>query len=528
MKKYFRIKAKPLIGGSIFLALYLVIPPSVLPNLAAQESAQQEKKMEPLSKWSRQWLKEIVPYIITSKEKKSFQKLSTEEERGKFILNFWKLRDPDRSTPVNEFKLEHYRRIAIANKFFGASGIAGWRTVRGKVFILLGPPNYITLDTKPNPARENEQAKMITLQSLFQPDQSLWWGQHGGKQVWTYYGIPGARGLSHIEFVFLDKHGSGNYELERTVRHGDGVGADGKALERGGIEAMHSTFDRLENQAEALTNPFERADKAKGTVTTKVAYEYIPLGFEAFNLKGPEEKTYSTLAVDIPYSSLSSRLSDGKYHFSLGVIVIIRDKEDQLVYEGSKEKNYYRSDSEFKELKDKVYNLQIPMVLEPDSYKIEVLVLDNYSGKVGTLEKEISLPSFEGKELSLSNIFLSLVKEEKLAVDEAAPDLNVSAMKNVFRAGEEMNVYFEAYNLSLNPETGLSDLKIEYMFFSGDKLLAKVPGPLQELKDQKDYKVSTSFKLRKFKPGEYILRVKVIDSNLGVSVSKEILFFVTQ
>lgn len=497
------------------------------PYSSVQGTLKQENKIEPLSQWSKQWLEEVVPYIITSKEKKTFLKLATEAERGKFIQNFWKVRDPNPSTPENEFKLEHYRRIALANKFFRVSGIAGWRTIRGKVFILLGPPNYITLDTKPNPARENEKVQMITLQSLFQADQSLLWGHHGGKQVWTYFGVPNSR-LPHMEFVFVDKHGTGNYELERTVRHGDGVGADGRRLERGGLEAMHSVFDRLENQADALKNPFERGDKLKGVVTTKVAYEYIAVDFDVFNLKGPEAKTYSTLAVEIPYSALSSKLTDGKHYFSLGVIVIIRDKEDQLVFEGSKEKNYYRTSSEFNALKDKVYNLQIPMVLEPNSYKIEVLVLDNYSGKVGTLEKEIWLPSFAGEELLLSNIFLSSAEEEESTTDTATTALIVSGMKSVFRAGEEMDVYFELYNLSLNPETGICDFKTEYQFFHDGKLLATIPGPLPEFSDQKDYKISTSFRLRKFKPGEYILRVKVLDKNSGITVSKEIPFFVNQ
>jgi len=190
----------------VFIFTFLVSS-TLFPYSASQESSQSEKKKkEPLSKWSKQWLEEVVTYIITSAEKKSFMNLSTEAERGKFILNFWKVRDPDPSTPENEFKLEHYRRIAIANKLFGASVIAGWRTIRGKVFILLGPPNFSRIDTKPNSAVGNEKRKMITIQSLYQADQSLLYGHHGRKQVWTYYGIPNSRVPYSMDFVFLDKH----------------------------------------------------------------------------------------------------------------------------------------------------------------------------------------------------------------------------------------------------------------------------------------------------------------------------------
>jgi GWxTD domain-containing protein len=522
------MKNKSLIGGLAFLTFSLLIPLSVHPRSAVLESAQKEEKTEPLSFWSKQWLEEVVPYIITSKEKKSFLKLSTEAERGRFILNFWKRRDPSPKTPENEFKLEHYRRIAIANKFFGASGIAGWRTVRGKVFILLGPPNYITIDTKPGSSyKEEVTAKKVEFQWHYTADQALFYGHHGGKQVWTYYSLPNSR-LPHMEFVFVDKHGSGNYQLEGTVRLGDGVGADGRSLERSGIQGMHSIFDRLENQADALKNPFEKIETLKGVVTTQVAYEYIPVKLDAFSLKGPGEKIYSTLIAEIPYSVLSSKLTDGEHSFSLSVVLIVRDKENQLVYEGSKEKNYSRSGPEFEALKDKVYSLQIPMVLEPDSYKIEIIVLDNYSGKVGTLEKNISLPSFVGEEISMSNIFLRSAKEDESAADTAPQDLSIPAIKNTFPVGEEMNVYFEVYNLSLNPVTGLCDLKTEYQFFHKGKLIAKVPGPVQRVKGQRDHKVSTSFRLKKFKPGEYVLRVKAADLNTGKEVLKEILFFVTQ
>ena len=72
---------------------------------------------EPISDASRQWLEEVVPYIITSREKDVFLSLPTELDRGQFIETFWKKRDPNPQTQENEFKLEYYRRVALANKF---------------------------------------------------------------------------------------------------------------------------------------------------------------------------------------------------------------------------------------------------------------------------------------------------------------------------------------------------------------------------------------------------------------------------
>src|SRR4030067_1678057 len=82
---------------------------------------------EPLSEASKQWLEEVVSYIITPREKDVFINLPTELDRGTFIKTFWKKRDPNPQTAENEFKLEYYRRIALANKFFWTGGIPGWR-----------------------------------------------------------------------------------------------------------------------------------------------------------------------------------------------------------------------------------------------------------------------------------------------------------------------------------------------------------------------------------------------------------------
>src|SRR5436309_4804791 len=90
----------------------------------------------------KKWLQEDVLYIITEEEKKVFKDLQTEEERENFIEQFWVRRDSDPRTSENEFKEEHYRRIAHANERF-ASGIPGWKTDRGRIYILYGPPDDV-------------------------------------------------------------------------------------------------------------------------------------------------------------------------------------------------------------------------------------------------------------------------------------------------------------------------------------------------------------------------------------------------
>src|ERR1019366_10399770 len=90
----------------------------------------------------KKWLQEEVPYIISDEERSAFLHLQTNEEREQFIEAFWQRRDPTPDTVENEFKEEHYRRIAYANERF-ASGVPGWRTDRGRTYIVYGPPDEI-------------------------------------------------------------------------------------------------------------------------------------------------------------------------------------------------------------------------------------------------------------------------------------------------------------------------------------------------------------------------------------------------
>src|SRR5258708_27557924 len=95
-----------------------------------------------LSKVYKKWLSEDVSYIISDEERDAFKRLSNDEERDNFIEQFWLRRDPTPDTLENEFKEEHYERIAYANEHFPA-GVPGWKTDRGKIYILYGKPDEI-------------------------------------------------------------------------------------------------------------------------------------------------------------------------------------------------------------------------------------------------------------------------------------------------------------------------------------------------------------------------------------------------
>lgn len=106
-------------------------------RLAAQKAVRQELKGA-----YKTWLEQDVAYIISDEERKAFRTLSNDEERDAFIEQFWLRRNPDPDSPENEFREEHYRRIAYANEHF-AAGKPGWKTDRGRIYIAWGKPDEI-------------------------------------------------------------------------------------------------------------------------------------------------------------------------------------------------------------------------------------------------------------------------------------------------------------------------------------------------------------------------------------------------
>jgi GWxTD domain-containing protein len=148
-----------------------------------------------LSRPYQGWLDEDVRYIITDEQRADFAKLATDELRDKFVEDFWQRRNPNPTPEWNPFKEEHYRRLAYANEQFAAS-VPGWKTDRGRIYIIYGPPD----EREGHPANTNPDLP---------PDASLTRRYHN--EVWRYNHI---RGLGHnVFFDFVDQCNCGEYHL---------------------------------------------------------------------------------------------------------------------------------------------------------------------------------------------------------------------------------------------------------------------------------------------------------------------------
>jgi GWxTD domain-containing protein len=121
------------------LATVLLAISAVFVFAALQSPAPAAQASRPWEKW----VKEDVAYIIQDAERSAFNNLTTDEEREKFVEQFWERRNPVPGSPTNLFKEEHYRRISFANSRFASPTIPGWKTDRGRIYISFGPPEEI-------------------------------------------------------------------------------------------------------------------------------------------------------------------------------------------------------------------------------------------------------------------------------------------------------------------------------------------------------------------------------------------------
>src|SRR5262245_35730356 len=128
-----------------FLLLSLLIPVSFIPALAQPkpgdpQTRPHKSKKEPKTAFTN-WIIEVDP-ILTPEEREAWPKLKTDEEREQFIETIWRNRDPNPDTEENEYREAYYERLAYANEHF-SSGIPGFKTDRGRVYLKYGKPNEI-------------------------------------------------------------------------------------------------------------------------------------------------------------------------------------------------------------------------------------------------------------------------------------------------------------------------------------------------------------------------------------------------
>src|SRR5438094_2295308 len=285
-----------------------------------EAATKKSREQEAGSRDLRKWLDEDVSYIITNEERAAFKALKTDEEREQFIEQFWLRRDPTPDTIDNEYKEDHYERIAYANERF-ASGIPGWKTDRGRIYILYGKPDEI--ESHPSGGtydRPIEEGGGTTSTFPF--------------EIWRYRYIEGIGNEVLLEFV--DPTMSGEYRMTIDPSEKDALlrvpgavltfdeqlfgwdkadrisgltnSTNGSAL---GNTSRMNPFDRLQLYANIFKPPEIKFKDLEAIVTTKLSYNLLPFRFRTDFVRVTEDSVLTPITILLQNKDLAFQEQQG-------------------------------------------------------------------------------------------------------------------------------------------------------------------------------------------------------------------------
>jgi GWxTD domain-containing protein len=532
------------------LAVTLLAFSFAVPSSLAQKtkSSDQDPMSKPrnekpeLKRAYKDWLEKDVAYIITDEERKAFKKLETDDERERFIEEFWRRRDPDPDTDENEFREEYYERIAYANEHY-ASGIPGWKTDRGRIYIMWGKPDEI--ETHPSGGSYNRESYEGGGTTSTYPFER-----------WFYRYLPGVG--SGIEIEFVDPTGSGEYRIARNpdekdaLLHVPGAGltlaeemglsdkAD-RVANFGGIgmpnyqREQDSPFSRLQILTDLQRPPQIKFNDLASAVNTPII-EDNPLNFDVRidYFRQSDERVITAVTIQTDNSNLVFKDSGGIQQAQLNIFGRITHVsgrragifEDPVITRATPEEL-----SEAKSLKSAY---QKAVALPPGNYKLDVIVRDIESGATGVRHVPVVVPKYDPAKLSTSTLVLA-AKLESLG-DQPAVGMftigNVKVVPNVsgtFHRGSPVGVYMQIYNAGIDQTTLRPSVDVEYALIRDGKELGKTAEDWRGNSDAgQRLTLARLIDTRQLTPGDYSLEVRVRDRVSGQTLKQEAKFSVLQ
>jgi GWxTD domain-containing protein len=508
-----------------------------------QDPSEKPRNVKPeLKKAYKDWLDKDVTYIITDEEKKAFKKLATDDERERFIEEFWRRRDPDPDTDENEFKEEYYERIAYANEHF-ASGIPGWKTDRGRIYIMYGKPD----EKETHPMGGGYE-------------RPSWEG--GGStttypfEIWFYRYIAGVG--SGIEIEFVDPTGSGEYRIARNPYEKDALlmvpGAGLTLSEQlglsdkgdriaglGGIGVANyqreqdSPFSRLQLLADLNRPPQVKFNDLATAVNTGVVEEN-PLNFDirVDFFRQSDERVITAFTIQTNNDQLSFSDSGGLQQARInifGKITSVAGRrvgifEDPVITTATVE--------ELTNAKDRKSAYQKALPLPAGTYKVDVIVRDVTSGATGIRHVGFTVPKYDSEKLSTSTLVLA-AKLESLVDQPAVGQFVIGQSKvipnvsGVYRRGQPVGVYMQIYNAGIDQTTLRPSVDVEYVMSKDGKDLGKQTEDWRGLSDSgQRLTLARLIDSSNLAPGEYTLAIRIRDRVSGQTLSPSAKFTVTQ
>ncbi len=498
-----------------------------------QDPSEKTRNVKPeLNKAYKDWLEKDVAYIITDEERKAFKKLQTDDERERFIEEFWRRRDPDPDTDENEYREEYYERIAYANEHF-ASGIPGWKTDRGRIYIMWGKPD----ETESHPSggaynRESYEGGGSTSTYPF--------------ERWFYRYLPGVG--SGVEIEFVDPTGSGEYRIARNpdekdaLLHVPGAGltlAEEMGLSNkgdrisnlGGVgmpnyqREQDSPFSRLQILADLQRPPQIKFNDLASAVNTPVI-EDNPLNFDVRVdfFRQSDERVITAFTVQTDNQNLVFKDSGGLQEATLNIFGKITHVSGRRAGVFEDPVTTRATPEELTEAKERKSAYQKAVALSPGRYRVDVIVRDTASGATGVRHVGFEVPKYDTAKLSTSTLVLA-AKLEGLGEQPAVGMFtigNVKVIPNVsgtYHKGTPVGIYMQIYNAGIDQTTLRPSVDVEYALMKDGKEIFKAPEDWRGNSDAgQRLTLARLLDSRSLNPGDYSIEVRVRDRVSGQSL----------
>jgi len=459
-------------------------------------SKKPRKVKREMGKVYKDWLEKDVAYIITPEEKKAFLALETDEERENFIDMFWRRRDPNPDTEENEFREEYYERIAYANEHF-TSGIPGWKTDRGRIYIMYGKPDSI--ESYPSGGVYNRPS---------------WEG--GGTtttypfEIWFYRHIEGVG--SGIEIEFVDPTGTGEYRIARSPYEKDALlMVPGAGLTLAEELGLADKADRISGRYTDTMNfmreqdmPFRRLEIITALQRPpQVKYTDLQASLESpvidtnpldFDVRidffrQSENQVISAFTVQVDNRELTFKEEGGLPTAKINIFGRITSVTGKRmgIFEDSVTTN--ASPQELAEIKEKKSVYQKAIALPPGRYKIDVIVRDVESGSRGVRSIGFEVPKYEPDKLGTSTLILA--SKLRYTTEQDIGGMFVIGKEKVipnltgeFKKGQDVGIYMHIYNAGIDQTTLRPAVDVEYVITRDDKVILRQK---EDWRDMNDY-----------------------------------------
>src|SRR5882762_4742469 len=532
---------------TIIVLTLLSFGPSALAQGKKKDSGQdpmdKPRNVKPeLKKAYKDWLEKDVTYVITDEERKAFKKLATDDEREKFIEEFWRRRDPDPDTDENEFKEEYYERIAYANEHF-ASGIPGWKSDRGRIWIMYGKPDE--RETHPSGGsyeRPSYEGGGSTSTYPF--------------ETWFYRYLPGVG--SGVEIEFVDPTGSGEYRIARNPDEKDalltvpgagltlseqlGLSDKGQRIANmGGIgngnyqREQDSPFSRLQLLADLSKPPQVKFNDLAGLTSTP-QIEDNPLNFDVRIdfFRQSDERVITAFTIQTENKDLVFQDSGGLLQARMNIFAKVTSVAGRRVGIFEDPVITTATTAELTDAKERKSAYQKALPLPPGTYKVDVIVRDVASGATGIKHMGFTVPKYDSAKLSTSTLVLA-AKLESLTDQPAVGQFVIGTAKvipnvsGIYHKGQPVGVYMQIYNAGVDQTTLRPSVDVEYALLKDGKEVGK---QVEDWRGNSDagqrLTLARLLDSRNLAPGDYSLEVRVKDRVSGQALVQSAKFTMTQ